>query len=144
MSNLLFVYGSLMHNFESLMATYLKENADFLGWATTKGKLYDLGQYPGFVYLPDSTSEVKGNLFQLYKPKQSLTILDAYEGIDHKHPIQGEYCRKIIEVVKDEKVIEAWAYIFNGSLEGKERIKTASYLEYAKSNPVHLKFIKSV
>jgi len=48
-SDLLFVYGTLMRGCAHPMARLLSANADFIGEATCRGRLYLVKHYPGLV-----------------------------------------------------------------------------------------------
>ena len=47
MTSNLFVYGTLMRGYEHPMARLLSANADYLGEATCRGRLYMVKHYPG-------------------------------------------------------------------------------------------------
>src|SRR6202012_4732674 len=48
-SDLLFVYGTLMRGYSHPMARLLSANAEFLGQASCRGRLYRVKHYPGLV-----------------------------------------------------------------------------------------------
>ncbi|HEY3029085.1 MAG TPA: gamma-glutamylcyclotransferase family protein, partial [Bradyrhizobium sp.] len=48
-SDLLFVYGTLMRGFNQPMAQLLSRSADFIGEAQCRGRLYLVKHYPGLV-----------------------------------------------------------------------------------------------
>jgi gamma-glutamylcyclotransferase (GGCT)/AIG2-like uncharacterized protein YtfP len=77
--NRLFLYGTLLPGlvrppFDALVATLT-----LLGLATVRGRLYDLGPYPGLV-LDEDASPVRGELFALPNDSALLAALDDYEG----------------------------------------------------------------
>ena len=49
----LFVYGTLRDDPAHDMFHVLAANAELIGEATVAGRLYDLGEYPGLVLIPD-------------------------------------------------------------------------------------------
>ena len=85
MTNHLFVYGSLMPQltggFGDAERTRLGSESTVFGPATLKGRLYDLGDYPGLM-LPAAASEagtVHGTLLHLAAPGRTLAWLDPFE-----------------------------------------------------------------
>jgi gamma-glutamylcyclotransferase (GGCT)/AIG2-like uncharacterized protein YtfP len=75
----LFIYGTLLPDlvrppFDALVAKLTP-----LGPATVRGRLYDLGPYPGLV-LDEAASTVQGELFALPEDPAVLSALDDYEG----------------------------------------------------------------
>ena len=59
-SDLLFVYGTLMRGFDHPMAKLLAGNAEFLGPAQCRGRLYLVKHYPGLVASDDPADIVHG------------------------------------------------------------------------------------
>jgi len=64
-SDRLFVYGTLMRGFDHPMARLLSRNADFLGEARCRGRLYRMEHhrikyYPGLVLSDDPADVVFG------------------------------------------------------------------------------------
>jgi len=78
-SDRLFVYGTLMRGFDHPMARLLSANADFLGDATCRGRLYLVKHYPGLVLSDDPADIVSGELYRLRKPDALLREFDMYE-----------------------------------------------------------------
>uniref|UniRef100_UPI0038F6F948 gamma-glutamylcyclotransferase family protein n=1 Tax=Streptomyces galilaeus TaxID=33899 RepID=UPI0038F6F948 len=64
-SDLLFVYGTLMRGFDHPMAKLLAGNAEFLGPAQCRGRLYLVKHYPGLVASDGPADIVHGELFRL-------------------------------------------------------------------------------
>lgn len=146
MTSTLFVYGTLLHSIESQIARYLRANSRFLGEAYLPGRLYDLGRYPGVVYLADAKSLVYGHLYELKKPEIAWPILDAYEGIDPNKLEQSEYQRQYCTIKKDGKKTEAWVYIYQQKTVQLKEIESGNYLQYLAetNNEDHQSFIQSV
>lgn len=173
MNNLLFVYGTLMNDIQSMIANHLKTNSFLIGEGKAKGLLYDLGRYPGFVHMPEAETEVTGHIFQLDDPVEMLRTLDEYEGITASYPVDSEYRRELIPIIrqgrtsghhattqfdsdqinvspskqqepKQEKVDYCWCYIYIGNTARLKLIESGNYLEYVKDNPNHQGFIDSV
>ncbi len=76
----------------------------FLEPCRIPGALWDLGEYPGLV---EGGGEVRGELYEV--ELATLAALDAYEE-------EGSlYLRK--RVALNEPRLEAWVYLYNGSLD---------------------------
>lgn len=142
----LFVYGTLLNDIHSMIANHLKTHSEMIGDATAKGKIYDLGSYPGLVYQPDNDSVVFGQVFKLDDPEDVLRTLDNYEGISNESPSNNEYLRDIIEVNIEGKVEACWAYVYIKSTEGLKEITSGNYISYInnKDLPNHWSFIDSM
>ena len=72
---LLFVYGTLMRGFP--LHRLLEGRARFLGAGTARGRLYDLGRYPGAV--PDREATLRGEVYRVLEPAL-WAALDSVEG----------------------------------------------------------------
>ena len=92
-SDLLFVYGTLMRGYSHPMARLLSANADFLGEASCRGKLYKVKHYPGLVLSDDSSEAVFGELYRLRQPNELLGEFDMYEACGEGFPEPTEYIR---------------------------------------------------
>lgn len=144
MSNLLFVYGTLMNNISSTIAQYLHNNSNFLGIGSFLGKLYDLGHYPGAIYDAQANSMVQGQVFSLYDAVQVLEKLDYYEGILPIEPNKNEYRRELVPVNIQEKQLNCWVYVYNFPTDRLIEIPDGHYLNYLKTNEAHQNFIKTI
>src|SRR5215467_7987983 len=78
-SDRLFVYGTLMRGYVHPMARLLSANADFLGEAKCRGRLYLVKHYPGFVLSDDPADIVHGELYRLRAVEDLLREFDMYE-----------------------------------------------------------------
>ena len=59
----LFVYGTLRKDFDSPILEKISRNVEWLGGAVIRGKLFDIGKYPGAVPLGEGENEdIKGEL----------------------------------------------------------------------------------
>jgi gamma-glutamylcyclotransferase (GGCT)/AIG2-like uncharacterized protein YtfP len=75
----LFIYGTLLPDLVRPPFDVLVAKLTPLGPATVRGRLYDLGPYPGLV-LDGAASTVRGELFALPKEPALLAAFDDYEG----------------------------------------------------------------
>lgn len=141
MTDLLFVYGTLMRPFRSEITRLLAKNSTFLLRGKTQGLLYDLGSYPGLVYQADLETWVKGEIIQLHFPERFLPILDEYEMIDPNAPQKSEYKRTLLSVQTEVGPKECWTYIYQQSTAPYHPIRSGDYLSYFSQNPNHQLFI---
>lgn len=143
-SSSLFVYGTLMQSFDTSMNRYLQRHARFLGAAVVKGRLYDLGRYPGLLLDEVSGRSVSGHVYTLSRPQEVLPVLDRYEGYDPSRPEAGEYRRTRINLRCEGQVLSCWVYLYNADVHGLSEITSGNYVDYARHNPVHQSFINSI
>jgi gamma-glutamylcyclotransferase (GGCT)/AIG2-like uncharacterized protein YtfP len=116
----LFVYGTLRRG--APMHALLERDVAWVAEARIRGRLYDLGAFPGFA---DGSRDdlVQGELYRITAPdpERLLDALDRYEGrsfervVREVEPLQGAPVR-------------AWVYLFAGSLRGRKRIESGDYL----------------
>ena len=76
----LFVYGTLRSRFNNRAARLLRSHGTLIGPATVSGSIYRIGSYPG--WKPEPAGEVRGELYELRNPQETLDALDEYEGED--------------------------------------------------------------
>ncbi|MCR9287363.1 MAG: gamma-glutamylcyclotransferase [Bacteroidetes bacterium] len=144
MKEYLFVYGTLMANIKTGIANKLHEHSRFLGDGWIKGKLYDLGHYPGLIPDLNSESTVFGHVFELFHPLKTIKILDEYENVGQRFGIENEYRRERINITLENRIVECWAYIYNLSPNNLPVITSGNYLEYLTQNRQYLDFLKSL
>ena len=128
-SDRLFVYGTLMRGFDHPMARLLSANADFLGPATCRGRLYLVKHYPGLLLSDDPADLVFG---ELYRPRQRDAMLrefDMYEACGEGFAQPTEYLRKTLQVaLEDGAASEAWTYVYNWPVTNLPRIASGRFL----------------
>jgi len=130
MSNLLFVYGTLMRSYAHPMARLLSANADFIGEASCRGRLYRVKHYPGLVLSNDATDVVFGELYRLRAVDDLLREFDMYEACGEGFAEPTQYVRRTLPVtLADGSVGEAWTYIYNWPVDHLPRIASGRFLE---------------
>lgn len=132
---LLFVYGTLLRG-ESNCRLFKEANGTFICEAHIYGhSMYD--SLSGYPYLvrdvqdPNKTEledPIQGEIWAV--PKELLYMIDRLEGYqegrEHNH-----YDRVTVSVITEQGVIESYAYVVNGSLEGYKLPKVGrSWKEY--------------
>ena len=126
----LFVYGTLMRGFDHPMARLLSANADFLGEASCRGRLYRVKHYPGLVLSDDTTEVAFGELYRLRSPIELLREFDMYEACGEGFAAPTEYMRQMLPVTSgDGAASEAWTYLYNWPVAHLPRIASGRFLE---------------
>jgi gamma-glutamylcyclotransferase (GGCT)/AIG2-like uncharacterized protein YtfP len=122
----LFVYGTLLDS-DNAYGRHLLDNSTPWGEAKFKGKLYDVGEYPGAIYQPGGDSYVYGKIYLLNKPGIILKVLDEYEGFGDSEVQPNLFIRGLIEVETEDKTIDCWVYLYNLPVEGFRQILSGDY-----------------
>jgi gamma-glutamylcyclotransferase (GGCT)/AIG2-like uncharacterized protein YtfP len=125
----LFVYGTLRRGFP-LHAHLAPEKSRFLGRGKIRGRLYDLGEFPGAVDSVSSADEIEGELFQLLEPERLLAELDEIEEFDPAKPQESLFVRRMVSVsLPAQKETRAWAYLLAKKPSGLRQIPGGDYAE---------------
>jgi gamma-glutamylcyclotransferase (GGCT)/AIG2-like uncharacterized protein YtfP len=129
-SDRLFVYGSLMRGFDHPMARLLSANADFVGEAKCRGRLYLVKHYPGLVLSDDPADIVCGELYRLREREAMLREFDMYEACGEGFAQPTEYLREMLQVALDDGAVsEAWTYVYNWPPTQLPRIASGRFLQ---------------
>jgi gamma-glutamylcyclotransferase (GGCT)/AIG2-like uncharacterized protein YtfP len=123
--SLLFVYGTLRAFVDIPMARWLRSEARFVGSATTQGRLYDLGPYPGMLPARRRGETVVGELYRVVNPRV-LRILDRYEaGVAMRNArfVRGRCFVRL----SDGRVRAAWVYEYRRRVVSTARIRSGDY-----------------
>ena len=142
-SDRLFVYGTLMRGFDHPMARLLSANADFLGQARCRGRLYLIKHYPGLVPSDEAGDIVHGELYRLRARDDMLREFDMYEACGEGFEQPTEYLRRLLSVALadgtaaearteawTESWIDAWSYVYNWPVGHLPRIASGRFLEH--------------
>lgn len=131
MTDLLFVYGTLMRAAEHLMHPVLARSSTFLGEAHFNGRLYLVAHYPGVVPSTAADERVHGEVYRLHDAETLLQVLDDYEACAPHSPQPHEYFRRRCRVtLADETHVESWVYLYNRSVDGLPRIFSGRFLQH--------------
>jgi gamma-glutamylcyclotransferase (GGCT)/AIG2-like uncharacterized protein YtfP len=129
-SDRLFVYGTLMRGYVHPMARLLSANADFLGEAQCRGRLYMVKHYPGLVLSDDASEIVHGELYRLREADALLREFDMYEACGEGFPAPTQYIRQMFSVtLADGSASEAWTYIYNWPVAALAWIESGRFLQ---------------
>lgn len=130
MSQYLFVYGTLLKDFDSYMSKFLNKNSEFIGAGYFYGRLYQISWYPGAVLSDVTTEKVFGHLFKIYNEDKTFQILDDYEGIGETTEHPNEYKRELIKTYLDSNdILNTWVYTYNLSTTHLKLITSGNYLK---------------
>jgi gamma-glutamylcyclotransferase (GGCT)/AIG2-like uncharacterized protein YtfP len=122
--SLLFVYGTLRPFVDIEMARWLREHARYVGPATVRGRLYDLGAYPGMRAARGRRDQVSGDVYRVTHPRV-LRVLDRYEaGPKRDH---ARFVRERCVVKLERRCKVAWLYRYRYSVVGAKRIACGDY-----------------
>src|ERR1700712_2833765 len=100
-NNYLFVYGTLL-NAGNEFAIYLKNNCSFYANGKFKGRLYDIGEYPGAIADNQYAGYVYGCILIMNDSALALKYLDDYEGFGPKQEQPNLFIRETIDVESDK------------------------------------------
>ena len=129
MQDLLFVYGTLMRGYDHPMAKLLSRDADFLGEAQCRGRLYMIKHYPGLVLSEQATEVVHGELYRLHHPEELIATFDDYEGCGPTFEQPTAYLREALTVtLADGAGCETWTYVYNWPVDETKRIASGRFL----------------
>jgi gamma-glutamylcyclotransferase (GGCT)/AIG2-like uncharacterized protein YtfP len=127
-NELLFVYGTLL-NSDNEFAAYLSSNSTLFSTGRFKGKLYDIGDFPGAI--ADNTDQyVMGSICKLNHPEQVLKTLDVYEGYGPGQPQPYLFTRELLPIETPNGTVNCWIYLYNLSVEGRVLISSGNYPDY--------------
>jgi gamma-glutamylcyclotransferase (GGCT)/AIG2-like uncharacterized protein YtfP len=128
MNNLLFVYGTLLDE-DNEYAIYLKSNSRYYSLGKLKGKLYNLGEYPGAILHDESGGYIQGSVLQIDDPVKILPVIDYYEGFGEKESQPNEFIRVSAEVETDIGPVICWVYLYNLPVTGLALIENGRYIK---------------
>jgi gamma-glutamylcyclotransferase (GGCT)/AIG2-like uncharacterized protein YtfP len=138
-SDRLFVYGTLMRDFDHPMAQLLSRSADFIGKARCAGRLHLVKHYPGLVLSDASGEWVFGELYRLRQPEALLREFDMYEACGEGFAEPTEYIRRMLPVMLADGTasqrstgeplsLEAWTYLYNWPVAHLPRIASGRFM----------------
>ncbi len=132
MVNKLFIYGSLLET-ENEFGRYLQKHATFYKTGKFNGKLYDAGEYPAAIYLPQTDYKVYGNIIQLINIEETLKVIDDYEGFGDEQLQPNLFIRKLLTVQTIDGNTKCWVYLYNHPTTHLKQILSGDYLSYKKT-----------
>lgn len=113
MKRYLFSYGTLLPGHAPPEIAPTVRRLRRVGRGFVRGRLYDLGEYPGAV-LSKTGPVIAGEVFELPDDREVLGRLDEYEGFDPAHPDASLFVRRKWTVTfKNGKKATCWVYAYN-------------------------------
>jgi gamma-glutamylcyclotransferase (GGCT)/AIG2-like uncharacterized protein YtfP len=114
MPDTLFVYGTLHPDRAPAEVASAVKRLKKVGEGAVRGKLVDLGEYPGLLLGNAGRSTVHGSVFLLPSDPSVLAELDAYEEYNPQSPSTSLFLRKRVHVsLEDGTTRECWIYAYN-------------------------------
>ena len=126
-STFLFVYGSLIDE-DNEFAIYLKGNSAFYSPGKVKGKLYDIGEYPGAILSAEDDAYIYGNILRIDTPEKVFKVVDDYEGYGGEQSWPNEFRRVLTYIETEIGSINCWIYVYNLPVNGLRYIKSGRYI----------------
>lgn len=108
----IFVYGTLKRGFCRHHA--LGADAEFLGFGTVWGRLFDQGAYPGLVLDPQgdaSAGLVQGEIWRLSDLQSTLPELDRVEGRIAADNPQNLFSRMLVDASINGSTLRCLVYV---------------------------------
>jgi len=129
----LFVCGTLRSGLAPAEVAGLMGRMLRIGAASTSGRLYDLGDYPGAILDPNCDTKIIGEVFQLPDDDATLAALDAYEDFDPQDPEPSLFARRKCEVtLAGGSNLECWIYVYNRQVAAAPLITSGDYVWHRK------------
>jgi gamma-glutamylcyclotransferase (GGCT)/AIG2-like uncharacterized protein YtfP len=118
MAEYLFAYGTLQPGRAPAQISDVAAKLRPVGDGFVRGRLYDLGGYPGAVPDANAASKIFGTVMELPEDpgilRQLWRRLDAYEEYDTRSPETSEYVRELQRVeLTAAGALECWFYRYN-------------------------------
>ncbi|MFN7944888.1 MAG: gamma-glutamylcyclotransferase family protein [Blastocatellia bacterium] len=130
MSELLFVCGTLLPELVPAALKELVARFELIGSGVVRGRMYDLGEYPGAVPDESAATRIVGKVFRLPADDALLSALDDYEGYDPQSPSASLFVRTRCTVtLSDGSQAECWMYAYNRPTDGLPLIADGDYLK---------------
>src|SRR5262245_36935824 len=132
MNDYIFFYGTLLPGLEPPRLTETLKVLSPQGEARVRGRLYDLGNYPGAILDSLCEREIVGHVFSL--PESVIPTLDVYEDFDPDHPERSLFVRTRTSArLLSGSIVECWIYVFNGDVGQAPRIEDGDYARLSAS-----------
>jgi gamma-glutamylcyclotransferase (GGCT)/AIG2-like uncharacterized protein YtfP len=133
MQDYLFAYGTLVGGVAPPEIAPVVKNLRYVGRGTIKGRLYDLGDFPGAIQEGQDSSRVSGHVYELPKNPQVLRKLDEYEGYSPRSKSTSLFVRKRTQVLLSSgRTVRSWVYFYNRKPAKAPPVSHGDYLKLKK------------
>ena len=132
MSDYIFVYGTLLSQYDNYYANLLKDHSVIIGLGYAKGLLFTTDHYPGFIPSNENSEKVYGQVLNITsKLDLVLDALDEYEGVGPQFPDPNEYIRSVLPVyINKGQILKCWVYIYNHPVDHMVKIASGKYQDF--------------
>ena len=130
-----FAYGTLITRARSSVVADILDTC-LVGYqeASVRGRLYDLGPYPGLKPAARRRECAYGQILELRSPERSLSALDDYEDYDPRRPTASPYRRRWSRVaLAAGGYVHAWVYWYQGPMQRAQRIPHGDWRRWANA-----------
>ncbi|HMG09260.1 MAG TPA: gamma-glutamylcyclotransferase family protein [Mucilaginibacter sp.] len=117
----LFVYGTLLDS-NNTYGAYLQQHCTLLQPGKFKGRLYDIGEYPGAIADAGSDQYVHGSIYLMDEPEKVLEFIDDYEGFGDDQTQPNLFIRIQADIETGTSTVECWVYVYNLAIEHSPQI----------------------
>jgi gamma-glutamylcyclotransferase (GGCT)/AIG2-like uncharacterized protein YtfP len=132
--DLLFIYGTLLPGLEPAEMSAICAKLEHLAPATSPGKLYDLGPYPGVIL--DPSSVVKGRVVRV-PTDEVWKALEEYEACPFPESPDGLFRRvRTTSTLDNGESIECWVYVYDRPLDGATLIESGCWLTHRRDSRI--------
>jgi gamma-glutamylcyclotransferase (GGCT)/AIG2-like uncharacterized protein YtfP len=132
----IFVYGTLREGRLEHVLPEIKRFVTYSEKGYVKGRLFDVGDFPGARPARLDNKKVYGQLIEI-KPEHESDVfkeLDEYEEYNPSNPDSSLFVRKKVNVVtKEGKNINAWIYWYNHKVNNLKEITDGIYRKRKKN-----------
>lgn len=122
----LFVYGTLL-SADNEFAIFMRKHSSFVKKGKFKGRLYDLGEYPGAIADHNAIGYVHGSIYLMNNAPLMLDKLDEYEGYSLGQEQPYLYIRQLIEIETNGRAIDCWVYLYNRTVDESKIIESGKW-----------------
>lgn len=110
----LFLYGTLLTGRPPDEVVGALKSLRRVGPAHVRGRLYDLGEYPGAILTPPTKKRIRGEIFEVPAQRAILNALDNYEEFDPTNLKDSLFVRtRASATLQNGSKVECWIYVYN-------------------------------
>ncbi len=114
MPDYLFAYGTLLPGAAPAEITRAAARLKPVGEGSVRGRLYNLGHFPGAVLDPAGEQVIHGVVFKLPGDAATLAALDLYEEFDPENAAASQFLRtRCVASLASGAALECWIYVYN-------------------------------